>query len=203
MGASLRRLLRPWVPVPFVGYSMYLVVLYSSGFWTTMVGTTELILSVLLLSVGALSCVAAVPAFEASFPRHRSLTQSLFHSLTWLSYSLCFALAFLTRDVKKRQIITWIDSFVRTWQNSFLVDAFRRTYPTDRDRSSFANLRTAGVHDGCICALAVSLLLYVVFFVDRSAGSARRRRIRTKPRTSETLMSEASVEERHYSSIEA
>jgi hypothetical protein len=181
---------------------MYLVILYSSGFWTTMIGTTELILSVLLLAVAALSCVAVVPAFGASFPQLANLAQSIFHSLTWFGYSLCFALAFVTRDVKKREYIAWIRLFVDTWQNTFLVDAFHRTYPTAGDRSSFANLRTSGVHDGCLCMLAVSLLSYVMFVVDMPARSAWRRRIRKRRRRVDTPMGDAPTEDAQKSSTD-
>jgi hypothetical protein len=152
--------LRPWTPLPLVGCSTYLAVLYSSGYWTMMVGATELGLSIILLAVAAAPAFAAVPQRGAVDLPHTDLV---------LMFAL-LALAFGTHNLKKLECVAWIRSFVDTRSNSFLVDAFRQTGPGDQ--SSFANLQTSGVHGGCVCLLGASPLPYVVFIVGMRAAPA-------------------------------
>jgi hypothetical protein len=170
--------LRPLVPFPFLIFSIYLAILYSDGFWTTMIGWTEFGVACALLTGSALCCVAAIAAFEMSPGEGRDLGYAVFTGLMWLIFSLSVTLIYLTRDVKKFQSVAWVSASLVSNRETFFVAAFHRTYPASSDQLSFVDRRTSGVHDSCVCVLVVSAAIYaflVLYVKDAGEVGAEQR----------------------------
>lgn len=166
MSLKLLRFLRTCVPVPFVIHSIYMIILYSNGFWVKIMGTRHIWVSGFELLAAVLAWFSSIKAFELTNDGEKSTMGQLFTATWFLNLILAGSISYMTRDLKKKEYSYWMNIWLSENGNSFFYDSFIRAYKTTSDQEYFIQKRTLEVHDVSICVVILSILLYMMFIVN-------------------------------------
>ena len=162
-GMPFARTVRLGVGFPLFAFSVYLTVLYSNGFWIQIAGRQYVAVAGCILGSTALACIFSFRSFSMNSVKTRRGSYELFRLCMWLSFFFTLLIIYMTRNSKKLELLYWMSHFLSTYQNTFYVSTFLRTYTSASEQDYFVHQRTHQVYDAAILLLFITTVLYQIF----------------------------------------